>query len=126
MNAVGSNDVGGSRRFAGGKLNINVFIIADDVDAAFAKMDCVRLQTPHRFNKHGVKVAAMQQDMRRAITLVAGRAEIIPIPGLAGTTVADFLAQRAERDMAERVFEPERLQNAGAVRADLDAGAHFA
>ena len=51
--------------------------------------------------------------MRRAITLVAGRAEIVPIPGLAGPPVANFLPQRTDRDATERLFEPKRQQTRG-------------
>src|SRR6185437_11151365 len=126
MNAVCPDDVSGPHHFAGGELDIHVPISPDDVDAAFAKMDRVRLQPPHRVNEHRVEVAAVEQNMRCAIPLVAGRAEVVPIPGLAGAPVADFLPQGADRDATERFFEPKRQQNTGAVRTDLDAGAHLA
>src|SRR3954469_17625441 len=126
MDAVRSDDVSGSHGFAGGEPDVDMPFSPDDIDAACAKMDRVRLQPPHRVYQHAVKVAAVKQDVRRAIPLVAGRAKIVPVPGVAGAPVADFLAQRTDGDATERFFEAERQQNTAAIRADLDAGADLA
>src|SRR4051812_40668347 len=108
MNAVRSDDVSRPHHFAGGELDIHMPASPDDVDAALAKMNCVRLQLPDRVNKHPVEVAAVKQDMWCAIPLVAGRAKIVPIPGLTGAPMADFLAQRTDRDATERLVQPKR------------------
>ena len=75
---------------------------------------------------HVVQIAAMDGDVRRAVTLDQFQAEIEQLPALPGIPQPDRLAGRQHLHLLERLLEPERMQNAGAVGADLHAGAKFA
>ena len=91
--------------------------------AAAAELDRVGFARADGIGQQPVQIAPVQHDVRRAVALARGRAEIEPVPGLAGAPVPDHAAGRQHLDALERVFEAERVQHAGAVGADLDAGA---
>src|SRR5262249_3251205 len=52
-------------------------------------------------------------------------AEIEPVPGFAGAPVPQLAPLRPNLHVGKRRFQAERKQDASAIGADLDAGAHF-
>ena len=67
----------------------------------------------------------MQHEVWRAVAVGGGGAELEPAPGLARAPMADLPPGGQNLDTTQVFFEPERVENAGAVRADLDSGAHL-
>ena len=63
--------------------------------------------------------------MRRAESLDAFVAKIEPVPGFAGAPVPQLAALRLNLNFSEGRFQAEGKKDAGAIRADLDAGANF-
>src|SRR5215813_7341468 len=63
--------------------------------------------------------------MRRAVALGGNVAELEPVPGFAAAPVTQDAAHRLDLDARQHLFEPERVQHARAVRADLNPGADF-
>src|ERR1051326_4589602 len=126
MNAVRSDHIGGAHDLAIFEADLGMAVGLNNVDAAACEMDGVGVQPAHAVDQHRVQVAAMKEHVGKAVALLRGRTEVVPIPRPAGAPMADFLAQRQGLNGAERLFESERVQDARAVRADLDAGAEFA
>src|SRR6478672_1896405 len=67
----------------------------------------------------------MQSHVASPVALDRVLSELEPFPSLARLPMAYFPARRNDLDARKRVREPERIENAGAVRADADAGAHL-
>ncbi len=89
------------------------------------KMDRVRLLGTHRIDQHLQKVGAEHGDVGKAVALDRLGAEIEQFPGPAGVPQADLLAFGIARELPQRLQDTERVQGAGAVRADLNTGAEF-
>src|SRR5436190_15655514 len=69
-----------------------------------------------------MQVSPMQHQMRRAVTLNAAGAKLEPVPGLPSAPTANLPLRWNDLDARQRRLEAERIEDAGAVRADLDAG----
>src|SRR5215471_1252451 len=72
-----------------------------------------------------MQIGAVQHEMRRAESLDAFVAEIEPVPCFAGAPVPQLTTLRPNLHFGERRFQAERKQDASAIGAYLDAGAHF-
>ncbi len=81
---------------------------------------------PHqRLRDHAMQIAAMHGDVRRAVARHRFQTEIEQLPALPGVPQPDRLAGRHDLHRFQRRLQPERMQDAGAVRADLHARAEF-
>src|SRR5262249_40060570 len=89
-------------------------------------MDRAGLCPLERPRDHAVQVAAMDGDVREAVALDRLHAEIEQLPALPAIPQPDGLAGGEHLHFFQRLLEPERMENARAIRADLDAGAQFA
>ena len=96
-----------------------------DAGALAVEMDRVRLLAPDRVEQHGVQVAAVEHHVGKAVALDRHRAEVEQLPGLAGAPEPDFLAGDHHADLLDRLAQAQRVEHAGAVRADLHAGAEL-
>ena len=83
----------------------------------------VRLDAPDRLGKSRMQVAAVHQDVGRAVALDRDRPEIERLPALAGAPEAGFLAGRNHLRALERLLKTERMQDARSIGPDLDARA---
>ena len=84
MDAVGADHVGRAHAVAVLEPHVGVVAFGGDAGAAPAELDGVRLDRAHRIRQQAVQVAPVQHHMRRAVALARRRAEIEPVPGLAG------------------------------------------
>ena len=100
-------------------------VVLRDADALAVEMDRVRPLAPDRVEQHGVQIAAVEHHVGKAVALDRDRAEIEQLPGLAGAPEPDLLAGDDDAEPLGRRAEPQRIEHAGAVRADLDAGAEL-
>src|SRR5208337_1477528 len=125
VNAVRSDHIRRANCFAGFESYFDLPIGLAEPDAPPAKTDRVGLEAMHRLGEQGVQVGAVEHDMRSTVALGRNRTELEPVPGLARAPVPKLSPRRKHLDAAERLLEAERVQNTGAVRADLDAGTHF-
>src|SRR4029077_12741392 len=123
VNAVGADDEVRPRNMAVGKARFRVLGRLADGDALFAKRNRVRLQPLHRLGQNAEEVAAMQHDVRRAVAFGRRRAEIEPVPGFAAAPVPYLARGRNDLNAGQGVAQAERIEDTGAVRAELDAGA---
>jgi hypothetical protein len=89
------------------------------------KMDRVRLVGTHRIDQHLQKVGAEHGDVGKAVALDRLGAEIEQFPSPSSVPQTDLLAFGIARELPQRLQDTERVQGAGAVRADLNAGAEF-
>src|ERR1700733_462282 len=67
----------------------------------------------------------MKHDVRCAITLSRRRAEIEPVPGFTGAPVTYFARGRDDLNAGQGVPQAKRIQDAGSVRAKLDASSNL-
>src|SRR5262249_25621597 len=123
MDAVGADHAGGVHCLAAGEGDLHLFVRLAHPDAPAVEPDRGRREAVHRIGEGGLQVATMQHEMRRAVTLDRSGAECEPVPGLAGTPVTNLPARWSDLDLCEHALEPERIENTGAVGADLDTGA---
>ena len=123
MDAVGADHVGRAHAVAVFEPHVGGVILGGDAGATAAELDGVGLDRAHRIRQQAVQVAPVQHHMRRAVALARRGAEIEPVPGLAGRPMPDHPPRRQHLDALQRLLQAERKQHAGAVRADLDAGA---
>ena len=79
-----------------------------------------------RLRDDAVQVAAMDGDIRKAVALDRFHAEIEQFPALPGVPQPDRFSGWQHLHIFERPLEPERMQDAGAVGADLHTGAELA
>ena len=91
-----------------------------------AEPDRVRPLAADGVGERRLQIAAMHEDVRRAVALLRDRAEVEGRPGLAGVPQPRRLAGGEELRRCERVLQAERMQHARAVGADLHAGADLA
>src|ERR1043166_9571860 len=89
-------------------------------------MDRAGFRALERLPQPAVQVAAMKGDVREAVALDRFDAEIEQLPALPAVPEPDRLAGRQHLHLFQRLLEAERMENAGAVGADLDAGAKLA
>src|SRR5262249_57669522 len=75
--------------------------------------------------ENAMQVGAVEHEVGRAVAFRRGRAELEPIPGLARAPVTNLPPRGPHRDCVERLRQTERIENAAAVRADLNARAHL-
>ena len=75
---------------------------------------------------HAVQIAAMDGDVGKAVALDQFQAEIEQLPALPGIPKPDRLAGRQHLHFLQRLLEPQRMEDARAVGADLHAGAELA
>jgi hypothetical protein len=67
----------------------------------------------------------MKHDVRRAVTLSRRRAEIEPVPGLAGAPVTYFARRRDDLNAGQGILQAKRIQNSGSVGAKLNASSNL-
>ena len=72
-----------------------------------------------------MEITAVKHQMWRAEAPRRRLAELEPVPRLAGSPMAQFACDRHDVDLGERVFQTERVEHAGSVRADLKSGARL-
>jgi hypothetical protein len=125
MYAVRSDNKSRVDRIAVCESEVHVLIGLADMDTPFGQVDCIRLYVLDGFDKHIVQIAAVKQDMRRTITLVGRRPEVVPFPGLSGAPMANFLPQRANLNLSKRFFKTKGNKNARSICADLDSRSHL-
>src|SRR5262249_9031066 len=124
MNTIGADQI---RRLDGAAVlehRFDVSAVGDDRDASLVQPDGVGLERANRVGEEAVQIGAVQHEMRRAESLDAFVAEIEPVPGFAGAPVPHLAGLRPNLHFVERRFQAERIQGAGTIGADLDAGAH--
>src|SRR4029077_15756645 len=80
----------------------------------------------HRLRDYTVQIAAMDGDVGKAVARDRFQAEIEQLPGLPGVPQPDRFAGRQHLDLFQHFLQPERVQHAGTVGADLHAGAKLA
>src|SRR5262245_16120440 len=124
VNTVRSNHKRRTHSFPGIKSDVHMLVGLGDANAAPGKMECIRLQALDRVGEELVQIATVEHDVGRAVALI-GCAGFKPIPGFAGAPVANFPSFRIDLNAAERLLEPKRMKNAGAIRTDLDSGPNF-
>src|SRR5260370_779872 len=88
-------------------------------------MDRFRPPRTHRIDQHLQEVGAEDRDVGKSVALDRLGAEIEQFPGPAGIPQADLLALGIAGELTQLIQYAERVQGAGAVRADLHAGAKF-
>src|SRR5262245_47617576 len=86
-------------------------------------MDGVALLAADGVRQDLEQVGAVQQEVREAVPRHRYCAEIEELPGLARVPQAHFLPGRLARETPQPVGEPERVQHAVAVRAQLQSRA---
>src|SRR5258708_4937379 len=94
-------------------------------DGAPGEMDRFRPPRTHRIDQHLQEVGAEDRDVGKSVALDRLGAEIEQFPGPAGIPQADLLALGIAGELTQLIQHAERVQGAGAVRADLHAGAKF-
>src|SRR5580704_18406880 len=67
----------------------------------------------------------MKHDVRRAITLSRRCAEIEPVPGFTGAPVTYFARGRDDLNTGQGIPQSKRVQDAGAIRAELNASSNL-
>src|SRR5262249_33658513 len=67
----------------------------------------------------------VHQHVRKAVEFQGNRAEIEQLPGLPRVPQPNLLGGRYRADALDCVLQTERVEDTGAVRADLDPGPHF-
>ena len=90
------------------------------------EMNGAGLCLQHRLRDHAMQIAAMDGDVGKAVALDRFQAEVEQLPALPGIPQPDRLAGRQHLNLFQRLLEPERVKHAGAVGADLHAGAKLA
>ena len=95
-------------------------------DAFAVEMNGAGLCLQQRLRDHAMQIAAMDGDVGKAVALDRFQAEVEQLPALPGIPQPDRLAGRQHLDLLQRLLEPERVENARAVGADLHAGAKLA
>ena len=126
MDAVGAdNELRGNRRH-GVEMKLDAVGRLRKPNTPATKVNGIGLFAQQCLRDHAMQVAAMDGDVRRSVTLDRFHAEIEQLPALPGIPQPDGLAGRLHLYFLERILEPERMQHAGAVGADLHAGAEFA
>ena len=123
VNPVRADDIRGTHRFPGIEAHHCVPLERGDAGAALAQMDGVRLQSADRVRQHCVQVGAVKHHVGRAVALSRDRAQLEPVPGLARAPVTNLSPRGKHLDAVQRCLETERVENPGAVCADLNAGA---
>ena len=99
--------------------------VLGDADAFAAEMDGVRPLAADGVEQHGVQVAAVEHHVGKAVAFHRDGAEVEQLPGLAGAPEPDLLAGDDDAEPLRLRAETERMEHAGAVGADLDAGAEL-
>src|SRR5216684_1630677 len=90
MNAVGADDERELPHVAIREAHLGVVHCLVDRDALLAERTRICLQTLDRLCQYAEQVATVQHEVRRAKPLGRRRAELEPVPSLAGTPMADF------------------------------------
>ena len=125
MDAIGADHIGRLDNAAVLECRVGVSVMRADRNALLVEGDGVGLQRSHRIGEQAVQITPVQHEMRRAEALDAPVAEIKPVPCFAGAPVTQHPPFRPDLNLRERILQPQGKQNAGAVGADLDAGADF-
>ena len=95
-------------------------------DAFAVEMNGAGFCREQSLRNHLMQIAAMDGDVRKSVALNRFHAEVEQLPALAGVPQPDRLAGRQHLHLFQRVFQSERMEDARAIGADLDAGAEFA
>ena len=122
VDAVGANDIGRRRGLTAVEGDRSLARVEANRHAAPVERNRIGPQRLDRVAQKAVQIAAVKHQMRRAEALDTLLAEIEPVPCFAGGPMAQLTAVGADLNLRKRMFEPQRIKNARAVRADLDAG----
>src|SRR5262245_23636893 len=125
MNAVGADRVCGCRVLAALEPDFDLCVRLRDGDAPLAEPDSVWLQRPHGFGEQAMQVTSVEIHVAGPVALERVFTKLVPVPGLAGPPVAYLPPRRNDLGPRKRRLEPERIEDAGAIRTDGDAGSHF-
>jgi hypothetical protein len=88
-------------------------------------MDGVQLFPAHRSGEHGEQIRTVHGEVRIAVALQRGLAQIERLPGLARVPEADFLRGGFARKRLQRLADAKLVEDSRAVRAELQPGADF-
>jgi hypothetical protein len=91
-----------------------------------AKHDSVGIELAHLGREHRMQVGAMQVVILSAVASLVRGAERDLMEELASAIHAKLLRRRDHRNLRQRFFEPDAVQDARRVRADLDPGSDLA
>src|SRR5580704_8186020 len=126
MYAVGADHDLGANRFAGLEMQFYVASRLRQPNAFLVEMNGAGLSLDQRLRNHAMQIAAMNRDVGKTVAFDRLQAEVEQLPALPGIPQPDRLARRQHLYLFQRVLEPERVENARAVGADLHAGAKLA
>ena len=126
MHAVGADHELRRHRRAGFEAQLDVVGGLRKANAFAAQVNSAGFCLQHRLRDDAVQIAAMDGDVGKAVALDRFKAEIEQLPALPGVPQPDRLAGRQHLNLFQRILEPERMKHAGAVGADLHAGAELA
>src|ERR1700730_15914877 len=125
MNPIGTDHEGGRCRRAVGELHFGAIRRLTDRDALFAECDRAGLLPLDSLGQNREQVAAMKHDVRRAVALGRRRTELDPVPGLAGAPMAYLPRARDDLNAGQRIAQAQRIEDARAVRTELNARPYF-
>jgi len=126
MHAVGADHKIGADRFANLKAQFHRVRRLRKTDAFTVEANRIRFCFEHGLGDDAMQIAAMNGDVGKTVAFARFHAEIEQLPALPGVPQPDRLAGRQHLYFLQSVLEPERVQNPGAVGADLYAGAKLA
>src|SRR5262249_44620745 len=126
MNAVGADHDVAAMRLAIGETKPDAALVLVETDATGVEMEPARRAGIEGLAQHAVKIAPVHHPVGPAVERARGNAEVEQLPGPAGREQSDLLARGLGGDRLHVLFETERNQDAGAVGAELHAGAELA
>ena len=126
MEAVGANDELRRNGSAGLEVQFDIIGRLREPDALAVQMNRVGFGLQQRPRQDVVQIAAMDGDVGKAIALDQFHAELKHRPGLPGIPQPDRFAGRQHLHLLKRILQSKRMENAGAVGADLHTGAELA
>src|SRR5688572_72474 len=83
------------------------------------------LFAPHRSCEHAEQIRPVDGEIRMSVALDRDLPQVEELPRLAGVPEADFLARSFAGERLQFFADAEGVEDARAVRAELQAGADF-
>ena len=126
MHAVGADQQAALRASAVLEAETDGVGATLQADAARAHVDCLRLARLYRVGEQPMQVATVDEEVGGAVALLGHDAQVEQLPGAPASPVPDLLGVGPHRAGVEGGREAEGDEHAGAVGADLHAGADLA
>src|SRR5262249_56180263 len=108
-----------------GKWVVGMAVRLQEWEKLLGEMNRIPLAALDRIREEAVQIRTMEHQVGRAVALGIGRTKLEPVPGLACAPVPNVAPRGVDRDAGECIGEPQCIENARAIRRDLDAGANL-